>query len=258
MSEREIREREKLSHNTTKAEQKLKLLLADKVFQLSVKRLREKWGVNRDNQNREQNAAKLDGRLINWGSNPELQRRIEEKRRQSTRPLVLFHYDILDLLRIFKLDSEYWYQLIWDYVVTGGIDERTKRHYLSYLDAAPVLRPYTQPGTGKHKIIMEIGENTTLKDVKAIWRNVEEARKYLFPKRPKFKPWKNIERDAKLYALYLEGKSLATICNTIDKEYGGDMTETNARKIITIYRKRFGLDDKKKPLASRFNKMTTD
>lgn len=217
-----------------------------------VKQLRVKWGVNSGNPKRDENMKKLVWRIFAEYSYSKLQQGVRSGKGASTSPDVLFHNDIIELMRPFKLDREYWYNLIWDYVRTGSVDEYTKWHDILYLDSAPVLRFETQQGTGKRKIIMEIGEHTTLKDVKAIWNRVEDIRKHLNPQRPKFKPWKNFERDSKVYALYLEDKILPEIANAIDKEYGGDLTETNIRKIITTYKNRFGLlDGKKKLLSSR-------
>ncbi len=75
------------------------------------------------------------------------------------------------------------------------------------------------------RLFLEIYEDTTLQDVKRIWKSIVEVNKpgYLAKKNiaTRRKPLKNFDRDERMYILRSEGKTSNEIREIIKKEFGG-------------------------------------
>lgn len=233
--------------NTRKATQTFKLLIGKPEFQREVVVLQKKWGVNVGNPNRDKNMQRFEVMRVVLPS-----KRTTKDREMNDYPtLMRCHKDLVDLMEKFKLDSQYWIVPLWEYVRTGKFNQESFSFNLVSLDSEPRVYFVIQPVTKKRKVVIELGDDTTLRDVKAAWHEVEELRKKLRIAKPKFKEQKNLDRDGKVYALYEQGKTIAEISSQIFEEDGVDLDYGNIKKIVSTYRKKFGLPRGGKLVTSR-------
>lgn len=244
------REDDILFHNLSKARQTVRLLFARQDFQKAVDLLRAKWGVEETNPDYDSNIKKLWLRPFwdyTFHKPPQSANKEEEKCFYTSQK---YYNDIVELMRQFKLDYDYWLYLLSHYVLTGVYDIEDMQSDILSLDTFPLIDIQIQEPTDKPKIVIELGDKTTLKDVKAIWHRVEEMRKRFHPEEKKFKEWKNFERDAKIYALHKQGKTIDEIYRIILDEYKQDLDYGNIKKIVSIFKNKLRLDDNQKLITS--------
>jgi hypothetical protein len=108
-------------------------------------------------------------------------------------------------------------------------------------ETAPLVHLAKDEETGETKVLIEIAENTSINELKETWRIAEGLRKRIFPDRKKYKPWKNFDRDSKIYLLYEQENTITEISKKMLKEDGVDLDYGNIKKIVTTYRKKLGL-----------------
>lgn len=91
-------------------------------------------------------------------------------------------------------------------------------------------------------ISLELEDNTTLEDIKAIWPSVMEAQSRLsYKKQKKFQPLRKFDRNKKAYELHQQGKKYGEIANlmsTEDKTYG----EEDIGKMIERYKEKVDIN----------------
>lgn len=229
----------------SKAQQNTKLLIVNPEFREAIEELRKKWGIEEGNLDRIKNIANLpmpdlfsldnEDAEIPLSSSENFKDAIYKRNTKH-------HKDIAELLKHFKLDREYWLKFLWQYVVYGTHDDDSL-----FSETAPILRVQTQPESGEAKILLELGKNTTLKDVKKNWYTVEAMKKIIYPNKGKFKEWKNFERDARIYSLYAEGKTIGEIWSQIKDEFKNqDLEYCNIKKIVSTFKKKFGIQNNRK------------
>ncbi len=233
---------------SAKAEQAMKLLLANPKFKTAVDSLRIKWGVYSKDPQRSENIKKLEkSHSSPWAYSEEVIGTPDVWiRKNQDSP---YYKDLTNLARRFKLDKNYWLAVLWQYVRTGEY-----RQDNLYAEAAPIVGMSRDEETGMRRVTLLIGAGTTFKDVKAEWHNVEKMKKFVYG-RPKFKPWKNFERDSRAYELCLEGKTINEIDGILRKEYGADLDYGNIKKIISTYRKKLELPKEGKLITSRIKRL---
>jgi len=236
--------------NIRKATQRAKLLFARADFQLEAEKLRRKWGVNVGNPNRDKNMQRFEVMRVVLP----FKRTAKDRQMNDYPTLMQCNKDLVDLMAKFKLDSQHWVVLLWEYVRTGKFDQEHLSFNLMSLDSKPRVYFVIQPITKKRKVVIELGDNTTLKDVKAAWREVEETRKQLRLVKSKFKEWKNFDRDTKIYLLSTQGRDITQIYRTLLQEDGIDLDFGNIKKIISTYRKKLGLPKDGKLITSRIRR----
>lgn len=237
-------------NNTRKAKQAIKTLFARPDFRLEVSKFQRKWGVEKDNPNREKNMQKL-----------EFLRVVLPVVKAGRRGMVMNNYpafarydeDLRELGAKFGLDYEHWSLVLWEYVRTGSESELLNHDSLQ-VDTAPKIQWNFKKIADKRRkriILIELGDNTTLKDVKAAWHQVEDMRRRFKMVKPKFKEWKNFERDKRAYELSAQRKTIAEIGGILRNEYGADLDYGNIKKIVSTFRKKFGLPKGGKLITSK-------
>jgi hypothetical protein len=93
----------------------------------------------------------------------------------------------------------------------------------------PIITNKIDINSGLETISIEINEDTTIEDIKAIWSDVNNSQtRLLYKKRKKNQPIKNFERNKKAYDLHQQGKSLNEIADIFSN------TEYNLKNKITI------------------------
>jgi len=230
--------------NRRRAEQAVNVLLAKPQFRSAIEELRIKWGINTDNPKRKQNLKKMDDRDFVYADSS---REKDPDFGIMVQPNSSYFQDMFELLKRFRLDRHHM-PLVWKLAKYGDVGQV---HAL-YADRIPFVtfKPPEKDWDTQPRIVIELRTNSTLQDVKKVWNKVEQMRKLFNLKSPKFKLWENFDRDNELYELYMSGKSFSEICLEMDKKYGtkteDGMTETHARKIITTFRKRLGLNNDKR------------
>ena len=234
---------------SAKAGQAMKLLLANLKFKTAVDALRIKWGVYGKDPQRSENIKKLKkSHSSPWKYHDvgvgELDTEIHNH------PDSPYYKDLLNLMKRFKLDKNYWLAALWQYVRTGEYKQGD-----FYSETIPIIKLQKDEDGYLPKIALEIGRSTTLKDVKEAWYRVEELKKLIYGKQPKFKLWKNFERDSRAYELCLEGKTINEIDGILRKEYGADLDYGNIKKIISTYRKKLELPKEGKLITSRIKRL---
>lgn len=219
----------------SKARQNTKLLIVNPEFRDAIEELRKKWGIEEGNPDRTKNITNLPMPDLFQLDNEDAE--IPLSSSESFKDAVYkrntkHHKDITELLKRFKLDREYWIKFLWQYAVYGVHDNDTL-----FSETAPILRIQTQPESGESKILLELGKNTTLKDVKKSWYAVEAMKKFIYPNKGKFKEWKNIDRDAKIYTLSEQEKTIDEISSVLLKD-GVDLDYGNIKKIVSTFKKK--------------------
>lgn len=149
-----------------------------------------------------------------------------------------YFQDMFPLLRRFQLDRHLM-PLVWKLAKYGKV-ERADVLYVERMPLISFKKPEKDWDT-LPKIVIELRTHSTLQDVKKVWRTVEQYRKMFKLKVPKFKLWKNFERDSRVYELYSQGKTLGEIDKAINAEYKDDLDYGNIKKIVSTYRKKMGL-----------------
>ncbi|OHB09390.1 MAG: hypothetical protein A3I86_01615 [Candidatus Zambryskibacteria bacterium RIFCSPLOWO2_02_FULL_39_14] len=223
--------------NRRKAEQALKLLLVKPGFQNAVEELRVKWGINKDNPNREQNLKKLTTGEFVYKDTPGGRDRDPDWHIVS-QPNSPLYQDMFKLLERFRIDR-YLMPAVFKLAKHGDVGD-VDWLYAETMPLVTFKKPEkdwdTQP-----RIVIELRTNSTFQDVKKIWRNVEQYRKMFKLKTPKFKLWKNFDRDSKIYLLHTQGKNIGEIYRTLLQEDKTDLDFGNIKKIVSTYRKKLGL-----------------
>jgi len=224
-----------------KAKKVIQRLLANPEFQKDVELFRIKWGVEPKNPKRLENLKKLDAHGFKYANNPE--------KPSNDDFLILFaqrepyYQDVTKIADRFRLDRTYWLGFVWRYIKYGIAEP---------LEIASETIPFVRPGRsiddwGKMpRIIIELGRNSTLRDVKAVWHYVEELRRTFKLELPKFKEWKNFDRDFKIYQLAEQGKSIGEIWLAFKQQEGVDLDFGQIKKIVSEFPKKAGL--KRKPI----------
>jgi hypothetical protein len=93
----------------------------------------------------------------------------------------------------------------------------------------PVITTKVDMNSDLETISIEINEDTTIKDIKAIWSEVKTSQsRLLYKKRDKNQPIKNFERNKEAYDLQQQGKSLNEIADIFSN------TEYNLKNRVTI------------------------
>ena len=237
--------------NRRKAEQTLKLLLVKPDFQDAVEEVRVKWGINKSNRNREQNLKKLTAGEFVYKDTSE-GRDGDPDWHIISQPNSPLYQDMFKLLERFRIDR-YLMPAVFKLAKHGDVGD-VDWLYAETMPLVTFKKPEkdwdTQP-----RIVIELRTNSTLQDVKKIWRNVEQYRKMFKLKTPKFKLWKNFDRDSRIYELYLQGKTLGEIDKVINEEYGADLQYGNIKKVVSSFKKKFGLNDKKKLITSKVRRI---
>lgn len=228
---------------SAKAEQSMKLLLANPKFKTAVDVLRIKWGVYVKDPQRNDNIKKLEKAHSSPWKHQDVDIGDPDARIHDY-PDSPYYKDLLQLMRRFKLDKNYWLAVLWQYVRTG---EYKRGDF--YSEAVPIIKFQKDEDGYIPKIALEIGRSTTLKDVKEAWHRVEELKKLIYVKQPKFKLWKNFERDSKVYALSEQGATIEEISSELKKD-GYDLDYGNIKKIVSTYRKKLGLPKSGKLITS--------
>lgn len=100
----------------------------------------------------------------------------------------------------------------------------------------------TKDCNGKlNRISIEIEDDTTIKDVKAIWSKIKELQSQLpYKKHDIFQPIKNIKRDEMAYELRRTGKTYREIAETISDDFHIACSYTDIPDYIKRHKKRVG------------------
>ncbi|MFA5112910.1 MAG: hypothetical protein WC529_01290 [Candidatus Margulisiibacteriota bacterium] len=85
----------------------------------------------------------------------------------------------------------------------------------------------------KQKIIIELGVNSTINDIRDNWSVIEKFKKMVFGKdRASLKPIENLSRDREIYSLHNEGKSYKEISEIMGLHLSHDEVGKACRRYI--------------------------
>ncbi len=232
---------------SVKSKRAVQQLLANPEFQKEIETFRIKWGIELNNPQRIENIKKLrsnafvySDKLSSQASDDDFLIVYQDNKE--------YYQDLAAILKKFKLDIFYWIVFAWKYAKYN-----TQEPIEMYSETIPYIRLGRSEFDNKMpKIVIELGSNSTLRDVKNAWCRVQELREMLKLKPHKFQEWENFDRDLKIYRLYENGKSIAEISTILQEEDGVDLDYGNIKKIVTTFRQRVGLKkNKDKKLITR-------
>lgn len=93
---------------------------------------------------------------------------------------------------------------------------------------------------GIKRISLEIDDDTTLNDLKHVWKWARKMRKGRLS--DKFQPIPNFDRDKRAYELELEGRTEKEIGDTIQEEFGDSLDYNELKIVIKRYKKRLNIN----------------
>lgn len=150
-------------------------------------------------------------------------------------PLNAFRIDIRKLLKKYKLSPK-WENPVKRYLLFNKAE-------LMDIPIGVTIRTEPSKEIGTEKLLLEIEENTTLADIKAIWPKVKFFQENLsYYKQKKYQPIKQLERDKRAYELQVEGKTLDQIGVTLEAEFGSSLDYSQTLTIINRYKKRLNIN----------------
>ncbi len=245
----------KNSHCRRKIEQEVKKVINNPCFQKEIKLLRKKLGIPKDglrtwkkvtkweNSLRQKEIADLAaGKLdILWHLTKETKEIPEDA---FTDPIMRLAFEGQNLSIKLGL-SDKWDFLIGDYAVRGGPpSEYVHRLVLPW----PEWKEITgRIRTGDYGVFLRIYGDTTLRDIKDIWKVVKMHQKDLKNFRKRTRLIQFFDRNQKLYKLHKKGISYKKIYEMIDKnkEWPKFPSYDYIAKIIRRHKKYIGEEEMK-------------
>lgn len=222
--------------NVVKANQAKKMLEADTRFQKAVLDIQNKWHIQRDDPEREENMSQFPEAKTYTLIGHELiySYRIINKEAP-------IYEDITKILKQFNLSGESWFDAISHYVLFNkfspgflGIQEA---------ETEPSIVEDKDPISGLPTISIKLGQKTTMDDVKNIWSGVEEIRKSYEDEglvvKKKFAYRKNFSRDSDIVNLYQKGHTISEIWAEIKDKHNQDMDFGNIKKVVSQAKQEF-------------------
>jgi len=235
--------------------QKLEVLFERRDFRNDVKILRDKWhlpqeGIKDEGKNQEWHYwldAETDRYVEeNWAKSKEKMRQLieqgklikreeENKRFNASVPINALYHDVWNLLHKYRLPAS-WHNSIKRYLLFNDQNNL-------WIPLGNITMQITWDEKTNHRqLSLILNADTTLVDVKSIWKMVKLEQKRLQDKTAeKFQPIDNLKRDTRILELENEGKSYEEIAEVIRQEYGlPDFGYENVSKILPRIKKRFG------------------
>lgn len=230
--------------------QKIKVLVSRPAFQKEIDDLRVKWKIPSDGIKNEEDNQNWNMQLgidtdeyytKNWPKERAeiIKLRQEGKFREADNlkkqinadaPINAFSEDIWSVVRKYRL-SPRWY---------NGI-----RRYLLFNDPKNMQVPAgitvaMNWDNGIKRISLEIDDDTTLNDLKHVWKWARKMRKGRLS--DKFQPIPNFDRDKRAYELELEGRTEKEIGDIIQEEFGDSLDYNELKIVIKRYKKRLNIN----------------
>ncbi len=217
------KEEAQLSVSVRKARQKAELLVIQPEFIDDINLLRKKWSVppkglvsieDFDRWQRWFNKQNTKYQQIEYPkfrqqhkNDPDYASKIEYFSNQA--PNNLFQRDLAELVKKYKL-SPFWVQGLRGYLLRSAIP----------LPAGVIIEKSVDPTTQMPVLKLVLQEDTSIKDITAIWDQIKGYQKQ-FPywRQEKSQPMPNFERNKEAYELKRAGKSYAEISELLDCGY---------------------------------------
>ena len=235
--------------------QKIKLLINHPNFQKTILLLREKWDIPKNGFNNQEDIDKWNEKL-NFDSDKYIKEIIPAKRKEIDKAanegnIKLYRQlrkDLNDNLprNSFLSDAK---KIVHDQRISPRWVNGIKRYLLSNdpdgmaLFLGPVIATKVDMDSDLETISIEINEDTTIEDIKAVWPEVKKSQdRLLYKKQKKFQPIKNFERNKKTYELKLEGKSVDEIIKFFRTEHDIDYDYPQIFDFIKKYKKSIGIN----------------
>lgn len=182
-----------------KQKQKINLLINRPDFEKAILSLREKWNISKNGIKNQEEFDQLNNNI----------------------PVKDLLDDIKKIIHDQKI-SPRWINGIKRYLFLNDPNNMA-------IFIGPVISTKVDIKSDLETISIEINEDSTIEDIKAIWSEVKNSQaRLLYKKRDKNQPIKNFERNKKAYDLKQEGKTLTEIADIFSN------TEYNLKHEITI------------------------
>lgn len=233
-----IRQLEK--HASRLAEQ-IKILINNPKFIKDIVGLRKKWSIPIE-------GLKTNDKWKNWQewlddiSEDFIKKNILNKSNKSYKnntrlldqvPVNAFNINLDNLLKKYKLSPDLKNSIRY-YLLADDMEN------MGFSSGVSISSKYDNKDGFLNKITLNIGANTTLEDIKAIWGEVSSSQKKLpYKRQEKLQPIPNLDRDLFIFNLKKEGKSSKEILKILQNEYDiYSMSYDDINKIIQRIKKR--------------------
>jgi len=196
--------------------QKINLLINRPDFEKAILSLREKWNIPKNGINNQEEFDQLNNKI----------------------PVKDLLDDIKKIIHDQKI-SPRWVNGIKRYLLSNDPDGMA-------LFLGPVIAAKVDMDSDLETISIEINEDTTIEDIKAVWSEVKNSQdRLLYKKQKKFQPIKNFERNKEAYNLQQQGKSLNEIADIFSNtkynlEHDITITDVDIADWIRKYKKKIG------------------
>lgn len=231
-------------------EQKIKLLISKPAFQKDIIELRKKWNIpvngitnEKDNQNWNQkllidtdeyylkNWPKERKEIIKLRKDKRFREAEELKKKiNSQAPLNAIGDDLWSIIIKYKL-SPRWH---------GGIKRYLLFNNPKNMGIEMGITVSMSWEHGIKQISLEIDRDTTLEDIKEVWKWAKKM--YKDRQSNKFQPIKKFERDKKIYNLQKDGKTPDEIGNIIEDKFGDYLDYNDINIIVNRFKKRLNIN----------------
>lgn len=245
-----------LNKQLLRIKQKINALVSNPKFQQEILDLRKKWDIPENGiqtqEHTERWYRKLDKATKDYRKNewPKFRNELDKLHKPETYgqyrkmldeinnliPINAFHLDINLLMKKYKVGPQ-WHDPIKRYLLFNNPDNMGMSLGVTISKNIDINNPFAE------KISIEINEDTTLDDIKAIWPDVRTHQEMLaYKKQKKYQPIKNSERDKRIYELSSEGKTLDQIGDIINIEFNDAMDHNQIGIVLSRYKKRHNIN----------------
>lgn len=216
-----------------KSKQKAELILSNPIFQKKAHILRIKWKIPKGGfllpkptkiktggsimiQHRTGEMGEWENWLARSGKSPNFWKDLDNIRRTTLKP--------------YKLPDQ-WLFFLYRYIVYG-----------SKMPAyGPEVHSRRDDDTGEYSLWIKIDGDTTLNDIKRVWKYIKGEQKRLPDYKQRFKTIKKLPRDKRIIELSKQKLTDKKIVEQIKKEFGESLTYLDIPKIRHKYKKRHHL-----------------
>jgi len=216
-----------------KSKQKVDLILANPIFHTKVRILRMKWKIPPNGftlkksieiktkkgivrQHVKGKMEKWEDRLNESGKSPDFWKDLDNLRKTTLKP--------------YKLPDRWLLFLQWYIVYGSKMPVSSPEIYLRRDDDA-----------SEYTLWVKIDGDTTLSDIKRVWKYIKGEQKRLFDYKKRFKAMPKIQRDKRIMKLSKQGLSDKEIAEQINKDFGRGLIYSDIPKIRQKYKKRYRL-----------------
>ncbi len=231
-----------LEKHTRRLTEQIKILINNPKFIDDIVGLRKKWSIPNEGLKTNDGWKKWQKWLENESEDftkKNILIKLKENPKNKAEflnliPINAFNLDLDNLLKKYKLPPDLKNSIRY-YLLADDMENMMLSSGIS------ISLKYDKEGVLK-KIIPNIGANTTLEDIKAIWGQVKSYQKKLpYKRQEKLQPIPNLDRDLFILNLKKEGKSYEEIIDTIRNEYDVYLSHDEIYKIIQRLKKRMDI-----------------